>query len=102
MKLAFVTLGKNGCYFANKNCSGYVENYNSVKTVDTTGAGDIFGGTALSGVLKSGKAPSELGEQELRNITDTACAAASLSTTKFGGILSVPSETEVEELRGTR
>lgn len=98
LKLVFVTLGKNGCYFANKNGSGYVANYNDVKTVDTTGAGDIFGGTAVYGVLSSGKAPDELTAEELYKITDFACAAASLSTTNYGGIQSVPEHELVEKL----
>ncbi|MDO4460422.1 MAG: carbohydrate kinase [Clostridia bacterium] len=98
VKLAFVTLGKDGCYFANKNGTGYVKGY-SVKTVDTTGAGDIFGGTAVYGVLSSGKAPEDLSAEEVTEITDVACATAALSTTKFGGILSVPNPDDVEEFR---
>jgi len=98
LSLVFVTLGKDGCYFANKNGSGYVANYNDVKTVDTTGAGDIFGGTAVFGVLSSGKAPEELIPEELHKIVDFACATASLSTTSFGGIQSVPEREQVEAL----
>ena len=98
LKLVFVTLGKNGCYFANKNGSGYVANYNDVATVDTTGAGDIFGGTAVYGVLTSGKAPEELLADEVYKIVDFACASASLSTTNYGGIQSVPDRAQVEAL----
>lgn len=87
--LVFVTLGKDGCYFANKNACGYVENYNNVHPVDTTGAGDIFGGSAVSRVLEIGKAPSELNEDELRYIAGFACTSAALSTECYGGIQSV-------------
>lgn len=97
-RLVFVTLGKDGCYFKNRASSGYVENYNGVKTVDTTGAGDIFGGSAVYGVLETGKRPEDLGEEELRRIVSFACAAASLSTERYGGILSVPSREAVERL----
>lgn len=102
VKLVFVTLGKNGCYYSNGRAFGYVDNYNNVKTVDTTGAGDIFGGSAVFGVLKSGKAPGELSGDELENIVSFACGAASLSTTKYGGILSVPDTSEVEGLIGKK
>ena len=98
IKLVFVTLGKNGCYFANKNTDGYVENFNDVKTVDTTGAGDIFGGSAVFGVLKSEHEPSVLTNEELREIVRFACGAASLSTENYGGISSVPKYDDVINL----
>lgn len=98
VSLVFVTLGKNGCFFMNEQGSGYVENYNNVKTVDTCGAGDIFGGTALYGVLQSGKAPQALTAQQLHDIADFACATASLSTAKHGGISSVPERDDIVAL----
>ena len=64
---------------------------------DTTGAGDIFGGSALWKVLALGKAPGDLSEAELREVTTFACTAAGLSTTRSGGISSVPSYDEVME-----
>ena len=93
-----MTLGKNGCLFMNRRASGRVANYNSVRTIDTCGAGDIFGGSALYGVLRSGRAPEALEEDELRRITSFACEAASLSTTKHGGISSVPETDDVLKL----
>ena len=98
VKLVFVTLGKDGCLFMNERASGRVANYNNVKTIDTCGAGDIFGGSALYGVLQTGKAPETLTEQELRQIASFACAAASRSTTKHGGISSVPETQDVLKL----
>jgi len=89
-KLVFVTLGKNGCYFMNRNAQGHVPGLSGIQVIDTTGAGDIFGGSAMYGILNSGKAPDELQEAELREITRFACTAASLSTTRLGGISSVP------------
>ena len=98
VQLVFVTLGREGALFLNRRAGGRVANYNTVKTIDTCGAGDIFGGSALYGVLQSGKAPGDLTEEELRRITSFACAAASLSTTKHGGISSVPETADVLKL----
>lgn len=85
--LVFVTLGKDGCYFRNKNCSGYAVSSIPVSPVDTTGAGDIFAGTAVSLTAKSGIHPSELSSETLHDITEKACTIASLSTEKHGGML---------------
>ena len=90
VKLVFVTCGADGCVFQNKTCSGHVPSLSGISVVDTTGAGDIFGGSAVSQILKYEKAPEELNEEELRQIVRFACAAAGLSTTKPGGISSVP------------
>ena len=94
-KLVFVTCGAEGCFFENKNCSGWTPSLTDISVVDTTGAGDIFGGSAVYGLLKSGKAPEELEQTELTEITRFACAAASLSTTKPGGISSAPEYEDV-------
>ncbi len=97
-KLVFVTLGKQGAYFATRKCTGYVQNFNGVHTVDTTGAGDIFGASALCGILESGEAPQNLTRVKLQEITRFACAAASLSTEQHGGIASIPARERVEAL----
>jgi len=99
VKLVFVTCGADGCVFQNKICSGHVPGLNGLSVVDTTGAGDIFGGSAVSQLLKYEKAPDELNEEELRQIVRFACTAAGLSTTKPGGISSVPAlETVLERM----
>ena len=85
VKLAFVTCGSKGAAFANKNAAGFVT-APQVTPVDTTGAGDIFGGTAVYYLLKTGKAPEELTLQELSAVADAACQAASLSTERAGGL----------------
>ena len=94
-KLVFVTLGKRGAYYMNKNARGTVPTIQGIKTIDTTGAGDIFGGCAVAGILKSGKAPDALNDDELREIVTYACTAASLSTAKAGAISSIPAPEEV-------
>ena len=90
VKLVFVTCGPDGCWFQNKNASGHVDSLKNSQVVDTTGAGDIFGGSAVWKLLQTGKAPEALDEAALREIVSFACTAAGLSTTKPGGISSVP------------
>ncbi len=89
VSLAMITLGKNGAYVANKNGRVYVPTP-PARTIDTTGAGDIFGGSAVSCLLSFGKHPSELSVDELTEIAVFASAAASISTEKRGGIPSIP------------
>ena len=61
--------------------------------------GRISGGSAVSQLLKYEKAPAELSEAELRQVVGFACTAAGLSTTKSGGISSVPDlETVMEKM----
>ena len=90
MKLVFVTRGADGCWFQSRSASGHVDSLKNINVVDTTGAGDIFGGSAVWKLLQTGKAPEDLTEAELREIVSFACKAAGLSTTKHGGISSVP------------
>ena len=95
VKLVFVTCGPDGCFFMNANAKGMVPSLSDIRVVDTTGAGDIFGGSAVWKLLTLGKAPETLDEEELRQVVTFACTSAGLSTTKFGGISSVPSYEEV-------
>ena len=98
VKLVFVTCGADGCFFKNANAEGHVPSLSGISVIDTTGAGDIFGGSAVWKLLRSGKTPEELTEAELRDIVTFACAAAGLSTTKSGGISSVPSLASVVKI----
>ena len=95
VKLVFVTCGADGCYFKNAVASGKVPSLSNIKVVDTTGAGDIFGGSAVYKLLQTGKNPETLNEEELREIVTFACTSAGLSTTKPGGISSVPEYDQV-------
>ncbi|MDY3225857.1 MAG: carbohydrate kinase [Candidatus Faecousia sp.] len=90
VKLVFVTCGADGCYFKNAVASGMVPSLRDIKVVDTTGAGDIFGGSAVWKLLQMKTAPEELAEAELQDVVRFACTSAGLSTTKAGGISSVP------------
>lgn len=95
IRLVFVTLGKNGCLYANRNAVGTVPALTGLHTIDTTGAGDIFGGSAVWKLLQTGKAPELLNQDELEDIVRFACTSAGLSTEHAGGISSVPALQEV-------
>ncbi|USF28456.1 Ribokinase [Firmicutes bacterium ASF500] len=95
VKLVYVTLGPKGCHFANQNGCGEVASPSGIQVVDTTGAGDIFGGSAMSRFLKLNKAPDGLTVDEMEAVTRFACCAASLSTQTHGGIFSVVPEEQV-------
>lgn len=95
VKLVFLTLGAQGCLSVNRNGSVHVPALGSITPVDTTGAGDIFGGSAVWKLLSMDCAPEELTAGQLEEITRFACAAAGLSTTRPGGISSVPELDEV-------
>ena len=94
VKLAMVTSGPKGALLQNKNGFAFCA-CPQVVQVDTTGAGDIFGGSAVSRILKLDKSPEELNCEELSEIVSFAVTAASLSTQKTGGMPSVPEESEV-------
>ena len=95
IQLLYATCGAFGCYYYTRTCSGFTPALNNIKVIDTCGAGDIFGGSAMFRFLSLGKKASELTEEELQDITRFATAAAGLSTTKHGGISSIPSLEEV-------
>lgn len=100
VSLVFLTLGAQGCLAANRLGSVRVPALNGITAVDTTGAGDIFGGSAVWKLLQLGRHPSELKEEELKEIAVFACAAAGLSTTRAGGITSVPELQQVLDCIG--
>ncbi|WP_300367900.1 carbohydrate kinase, partial [uncultured Subdoligranulum sp.] len=51
VRLVYATLGPKGCHVANRNGSAQVASPSGIHVVDTTGAGDIFGGSAMSQFL---------------------------------------------------
>ena len=81
VSLVYATLGPKGCYAANGTNRVTVQSPSGIHVVDTTGAGDIFGGSAMS--------------QFISRIVSFACTAASLSTQTHGGIASVPEYSDV-------
>ena len=102
VKLVFATCGAEGCFFATPRAQGHVPALQGVHVKDTTGAGDIFGGSALWKLLQTGSAPDALTEAQLRDVVSFACTAAGLSTEKHGGISSVPPYEAVLSRQATR
>ena len=94
VQLAMVTLGAEGCYLENRAAAVQVP-CPQVRPVDTTGAGDIFAGSAVSRLLRLERAPGELGREDLERVAAFAVTAASLSTQRQGGIPSIVPEGEV-------
>lgn len=91
VKLVFVTCGAEGCYYRNRITCGHIPSLSGIHVTDTTGAGDIFCGSALWKLLQTGISPEALTASELKDIVTFATTAAGLSTTRSGGISSVPS-----------
>lgn len=98
VKLVFVTCGADGCWYQNTNAQSHVPSLKDIRVRDTTGAGDIFGGSAVWKLLQMNKLPQQLEKTELEEIVRFACTAAGLSTTQPGGISSVPALDEVQKL----
>ncbi len=88
-RLVFITCGEKGAYYAKGSAFGFVPAIKA-KTVDTTGAGDIFIGVVLSEIVKRGILPRNIDKGSLHNITEKACLCASKSTEKLGAVSSIP------------
>ena len=94
VSLAMVTLGADGCILKTPTATARAT-CPAVRPIDTTGAGDIFGGSAVSCLIATGKHPADLTDEELCHIGQFACTAASLSTEQSGGIPSIPNRQTV-------
>ena len=69
-------------------------------TIETTGAGDTFGGCILNYVLEKGL--SDLSEDDLKEMLTFANGAASIITTRKGALRVMPDREEVEKLIADR
>ena len=96
VSLAMVTLGPKGCLLQTANAFCRVSGP-KVSPIDTTGAGDIFGGSAVSRLLELNKAIADLTAEDLDYIGRFATTAASLSTEHSGGIPSIRDKAVVLE-----
>ena len=94
VSLAMVTLGPGGCLLKTKNAACRAHRP-KVNPIDTTGAGDIFGGSAMARLLDLAKPIAALTAEDLAYIGAFAAAAASLSTEHSGGIPSIPAKEAV-------
>ncbi len=90
-QIVLITDGGNGIRFGLRGLAGRAEAF-KVDTIDTTGAGDIFFGSFLAGFLKSGKELADITIEDVRCFTEHAAYIAADSTTRHGGIASIPVE----------
>ena len=93
--LIFLTLGKDGSRAYYKGMRVEQPGF-EVDTIETTGAGDTFCGSAISGIIEKGI--DDLKEDDLRGILTFANAAAALVTTRKGAIMSMPERKDVLEM----
>lgn len=96
-KMVCVTLGPRGVYYKTRKHSGFVP-CESVKVVDTTGAGDSFVGGLLYRLsrLSKGVDPFDRDADSIRDDLVFANAVASLCVTRRGAIPALPNLAEVE------
>ena len=99
-KILFVTCGRDGAYLVTNGMRIHSPCYD-VETIDTTGAGDCFCGAALSYLLEYQLDFDALDDEKCRHILQFANAAASLATTKRGGIPAMPNREDVLRLLST-
>ncbi len=97
-KLVVVTLGPKGCYYSDGVRTGYLPTFDDVTVVETTGAGDAFVASTLTGIfarLVAGDPDALCADDTFRRILVFANAAGSLATTKLGAIPSLPTTDDV-------
>lgn len=95
--IVFVTCGKDGVFAKTKTVKGNFKALEHVKSIDTTGAGDIFFGGAINAILNLDKRIEKLDNNDLQDICVFANAAAGLSISEPGGMSSVPSLDEIKK-----
>ena len=93
--LILLTMGKDGSRAYYKGMRVERPGF-SVRTIETTGAGDTFGGTSLTYLLEHDF--DSLTEEQLGEMLTFANAAAAIVTTKKGAIKAMPKREEVLEL----
>ena len=98
--LILLSMGKDGSRAYYKDLRVEVAPFLQENTIETTGAGDTFGGSCLHHVLKYGL--EYLDEEKLREMLTFANAAASIITTRKGALRVMPSVEEVEALIQSR
>ena len=101
--LITVSLGKEGSrvyYRKDRNSDDFVmveaAPFLQENTIETTGAGDTFGGCILHFILEKGL--DDLSEADLKEMLTFANAAASLITTRRGALRVMPEAEEVRAL----
>ena len=94
--LILVSMGKEGSRAYYKETMVEAAPFLQKNTIETTGAGDTFGGCVLHYILQHGL--EDLTEENLAEMLRFANAAAALITTRKGALRVMPSEEEVEKI----
>lgn len=98
--LVFVTLGKEGSRAYYKDFAVEVKPFLQEGTIETTGAGDTFGGCVLNYIIEHGI--TDLTEENLSEMLTFANAGASIITTRRGALRVMPTEEEIRQLIAQR
>ena len=93
--LSMLSMGKDGSCAYYKDLRVEVKPFLQEKTIETTGAGDTFGGCCLHHVLHYGL--HNLDKDKLTEMLTFANAAASIITTRKGALRVMPEEREVRD-----
>ena len=103
VKLITVSLGKNGSlafYRKDPEEPHYIKveaaPFLRKDTIETTGAGDTFGGCILHFILEKGL--DNLSKSDLKEMLTFANAAASIITTRRGALRVMPDASEIKEI----
>lgn len=91
-----ITLGAKGAYAKTKFNSVQIT-APSIKVTDSTGAGDVFWGSFLFGILNKKLSLDSITKDELSDCIEFSNSAASLCVKKQGAIPSIPTMAEVFE-----
>lgn len=92
--LILLSMGRDGSRAYYKDLRVEVAPFLQESTIETTGAGDTFGGSCLHFILKFGL--DSMDEDKLREMLTFANAAASIITTKKGALRVMPKVEDVE------
>lgn len=98
--LILLSMGKDGSRTYYKDLRVEVPSFLQENTIETTGAGDTFGGCCLNFILEHGL--DDLDEDKLRQMLTFANAAASIITTRKGALRVMPSPEEVNAFLASR
>ena len=98
--LVLLSMGRDGSRAYYKDLRVEVAPFLQENTIETTGAGDTFGGSCIHYVLKYGM--DNLDEDKLKEMLTFANAAASIITTRKGALRVMPEVEEVEALIKSR
>jgi fructokinase len=94
--LILLTMGRDGSRAYYKDLRVEANPFLQENTIETTGAGDTFGGCILHHILKWGL--ENLTEVKLKEMLTFANAGASIITTRKGALTVMPLKDEIDKL----